>query len=164
MKRRWLRQLLPWAALLAAYLGLQLFAGYRLASGTPPPLAGTSLTGARLDLAQLHGRPGLIYFWASWCGICGAMQRNISGIARDYPVITVAMQSGGADEVARYQGEQDFHPPTLLDEQGNIAHRYGVRGVPVIFVLDPKGDIRFASTGYQTEWGTRLRLWLAERL
>lgn len=161
---RWIRRFLPWIAVLAAYLGLQVFAGYRLASGTPPPLTATRLTGAPFDLSQLQGRPALIYFWASWCGICSAMRHNIDAITRDHPVITVAMQSGGPTEVLRYQDEQNFHPATLLDEEGDIARRYGVRGVPVVFVLDANGDIRFASTGYQTEWGMRLRLWLAQRL
>ncbi|NJD08008.1 MAG: protein disulfide oxidoreductase [Methylococcaceae bacterium] len=159
-----IRQLLPWAGFLAAYLALQLFVGYRAPAGPPPLLAGTSLSGTAIDLSQLRGRPALIYFWASWCGICRGMQHNIVAVAHGHPVITVAMQSGNVMEVARYQDEHDFHPPTLLDEAGDIAYRYGVHGVPAIFVLDPNGQIRFSSSGYQTELGMRLRLWLAETL
>jgi len=158
--RRWL----PWIALAAAYFGIQFYAGSKLAAGPPPPLAGTTLKGEPFDLKRLQGRPAIVYFWASWCSICRAMQSNVGAIAGDYPLITVALQSGDQREVDRYQNQHGFHPPTVLDEDGSDAQRWGVRGVPVVFVLDSRGDIRFASTGYHTEWGLRLRLWLTGRI
>lgn len=34
--------------------------------GQTPPLALAGLDGARVSLADLSGRPVLVYFWASW--------------------------------------------------------------------------------------------------
>lgn len=155
------RRILEWAAIIAFVAGTQFAAGRSLPSGEPPGIAGKTVEGERFDLAQMRGRPTVLYFWASWCGICRAMQSSISAIAQDHPFISVAMQSGDAAELGKYMQAQGFQVPTLPDPDGDIASRYGLRGVPAVFVLGPDGKIRFATTGYTSEAGIRLRLWLA---
>ena len=73
------------------------------------------------------------------------------------------MQSGTRLDVDKYRQAQKFHVPTLLDEDGALAGRYGLRGVSAVFILGPDGKIRYATTGYTSEAGLRLRLWLAGR-
>jgi thiol-disulfide isomerase/thioredoxin len=152
---------LSWILVIALFLGFQFAANRNLVNGEPPALPNTTLEGQTFELAQLHGKPALIYFWAEWCPICRAMQSTVQAVARDYPLMSVAMQSGGKAEVAKYQREQNFQVPVVLDEDGEIAKRYGLRGVPAVFVLGPEGQIRFAATGYTSEIGLRLRLWWA---
>jgi thiol-disulfide isomerase/thioredoxin len=156
-----LRGLWPYALILLAVLTLQHQRGLDLAAGPAPALAGTLLDGRPFDLAQLQGRPALVYFWASWCGVCKAMQHNIDALQNDVPMVSVALQSGDAAEVRRYLAEKGSRMPTLLDEDGALAARYGLRGVPAAFVLGPDGGIRYTALGYSTELGLRLRLWLA---
>jgi alkyl hydroperoxide reductase subunit AhpC len=85
----------------------------------------------------------------------------INALAEDYPVITVAMQSGEAQEVLDYLAEQDVDYPVVNDPEGRIARRYGVSGVPASFVLDGLGEVRFVTRGYTSGPGMRVRLWLA---
>ena len=146
----------------AILAGTQWYAARGLVSGAPPSLSGQTLNGKAFNLADFNGRAAVIYFWASWCGICGQMQSSIKQIAQAAPLISVAMQSGGAAEVNQYQIEHDFHPDTLLDENGDLSRAYGLKGVPAVFILDPQGHIRYATSGYTTPWGIRLRLWLAQ--
>ncbi len=152
---------LGWTAIIAFVLGIQFAVNRGLVSGEPPPFAGQTLEGQNFDLAQLRGQPAVIYFWASWCPICRGMQDAIKAVADGHPLISVAMQSGTRAEVSKYLREQDFQVPTLPDEEGEIAKRYGLRGVPAVFVLGPEGRIRYATTGYTSELGLRARLWLA---
>ncbi|MFM8333548.1 MAG: protein disulfide oxidoreductase [Candidatus Methylumidiphilus sp.] len=154
-------RLLGWVAVAALMFGMQFAVNHDLATGAPPPLSGQTLDGQRFDLAQLRGRPALIYFWASWCPICRGMQGTVQAVAADVPFISVAMQSGNAQEVAQYQRNQGWQVPTLLDEDGALAARFGLRGVPALFVLGADGTIRHATTGYTSELGLRARLWLA---
>jgi len=149
---------------LAVYFAGQCLAGWNLASGDIPAMGSDTLDGRSFDAANLGGKPVLIYFWASWCPVCRAMQGSVQSLARDQAVFTVAMQSGGKAEVSRYMDQQAFHVPAILDEDGTIAARFGLRGVPAVFVVAPNGRIRFASAGYTSEWGLRARLWLAGRL
>lgn len=162
MSPRW-RGALGWAAVVALFFALQAFMNRDMASGRPPAIDGLSLSGRPADLEAFRGRPVLIYFWASWCSICRAMEDKIGSLARDYPVITLAFQSGDAAEVARYVGDQHLDWPVVPDPEGVNGERYGIRGVPAFFILAPDGSIRSSSVGFTTEWALRLRLWLAGR-
>jgi thiol-disulfide isomerase/thioredoxin len=120
----------------------------------------TSLAGWRAGHAQQ--RAMVVYFWAEWCPICRASEGMVNALRRDWPVLTVAMQSGEADRVAALLAERALAWPAVVDADGSIAARYGLRGVPAYIVLDRHGEIRFAETGYTTGPGLRLRLWWAD--
>jgi alkyl hydroperoxide reductase subunit AhpC len=47
------------------------------------------------------------------------------------------------------------------DPEGALSRRYGVSAVPVTFVIDAGGKVRFVTRGYTSGLGLRLRLWLA---
>jgi len=156
------RRLFTWLAVIVLFVCAQLFVNRGLVSGAPPTaLQGRTLDGRAFELAQFHGKPSVIYFWASWCPVCKTMQGTVQAVAKDHPVISLALQSGGEAEVRRYMNDQGFNPETLLDEDGAIGKRFGLRGVPALFILGPEGNIRFATAGYTSEVGLRLRLWLA---
>jgi len=104
-----------------------------------------------------------VYFWASWCGICKLEQGVINSIQKDWPVITVAMQSGKAADIQAYLQEHQLDWLVVPDPDGSLAQRYGVRGVPSSFILDKDGVIRFQEAGYTTTLGMRARLWAAQR-
>ena len=147
---------------LGVYLGVRAWLQRDMAEGPPPVSEIELIDGKRVKLADYHGRPLLIYFWASWCGICGLQRGTVDDIARDWPVLTVAMQSGGAQEIRAYLREHGLDWPVAADPDGRLAARFGLRGVPAFFVLDPRGRIVAHESGYTTEAGLRLRLWLAQ--
>jgi len=118
--------------------------------------------GRKVDLAKEKGRIVVIHFWATWCSVCRAEQGSIAAIAHDDPnVITVAMQSGTAEEVSRHMHEQGIDFPVVNDQDGMISRAWGVHAVPASFIIAPDGRIRFIEVGYSTGIGLRLRLWLA---
>ena len=51
--------------------------------------------------------------------------------------------------------------PTVVDESGAIASRYGLAGVPALAVIDADGRLRTVAVGYTTALGMRARLWWA---
>jgi thiol-disulfide isomerase/thioredoxin len=132
-----------------------------LASGPAPPLAGVTLSGHAFDLGTARAEPILVYFWATWCPVCRMMDGTIDALAKDQRVITVALHSGTAPEIARYIQEAGLAFPVLADPEGRIASRWGVSGVPATFVVDTAGQIRAATVGLSTGPGLRARLWLA---
>jgi alkyl hydroperoxide reductase subunit AhpC len=71
------------------------------------------------------------------------------------------MESGTEAEVRDYLAEQGVDYPVVNDERGTLSRSYGVMAVPMSFVLDSDGVVRFATRGYTTGWGLRFRLWLA---
>lgn len=150
------------AVLIALILGgVQWWKARPLATGEAPPLAGITVTGQPLDLADYRGRPVMVHFWASWCPVCKVMDGTVESIAEEYPVITVAMQSGGSAEVRQFMRDAKLSFPVIPDAQGWIARRWGVAGVPTTFIVDQAGRIQYSTVGVSTGPGLRTRLWLA---
>jgi len=78
--------------------------------------------------------------------------------------VTVAMQSGDSSEISQYMRDSGLNFSVIADETGALAQRYGVKAVPVSFILNPQGQIVFSESGYTSSWGLQLRLWLANFL
>lgn len=151
---------------LIAFVALQLWQGREMQAGSMPPIAGQLADGRPVSLdAVLHeagGKPLLLYVWSSTCPICRAQEGTIAGIAEDWPVLTLAMQSGNAEAVAKFMQEHGLVYPALVDTRGEIAWSLGVRATPAWFVVDRRRAIRFSGMGYTTGWGLRARLWWAQ--
>jgi peroxiredoxin len=130
-------------------------------TGMAPVLHGPLLSGGIADLRQLQGQPVLVHFWATWCPICRLEQGTIDELAHDYAVISVATSSGDAAAVRQFMQEEGLSFPTLLDEDGSLLRQWGLPGVPASFVIAPDGQVAYATMGYTSGVGLRLRLWLA---
>jgi thiol-disulfide isomerase/thioredoxin len=157
---RWLRD----GVLVAlVFFGIRAYQHRNMPKGVAPPLAGTDLNGEAASLADYGGKPVLLHFWATWCGVCKAEQHNIDALSRDLPVLSVASQSGDTSEVAAFVREHDFRPRVIVDEQSMLASRFGVHAFPASFIIDGEGNIRHVEVGYTTELGLRARMWLARR-
>ena len=129
--------------------------------GPAPVLAGYDLQGQLITL-EPKDEATLVYFWATWCPICGFTVSSIASIAEDYPVITVATTSGSEEEIATYLAQKNIRLPVMMDDSGDLGRHWGVTGVPAIFIVDSKGQITHRSLGYASELGLRARLALAD--
>jgi alkyl hydroperoxide reductase subunit AhpC len=83
-------------------------------------------------------------------------------LQKDWPVLTIAMQSGNASDIKKHMQEESLEWTVIADPKGEIARLYGVRGVPANFVLDAEGNVRFRESGFTTGPGLRARLWMAD--
>jgi len=133
-----------------------------LAHGAAPPFHGTATNGQSVNLQNLRGKPALVYFWATWCPVCKLQNGSVAAISNEHEVITIAMNSGSNSEIEAFLKEKKLNFTVLADDSGIISSQYGVTGVPSSFIIDPAGNIAFTEVGYTTEWGLRLRLWLAK--
>jgi thiol-disulfide isomerase/thioredoxin len=135
------------------------------AMGPAPGFVAPNLKGEKVSLAEsLAEGPILLRFWAVWCPNCKAEEPMIDRLAADANVLTIATQSGDANQVLAHLQSEGLSMPTLLDPEGAVLSRYGVQGVPATFIIDRDGEIRFRVMGLSSEWGLRLRLWAARWL
>lgn len=154
------KKVLFYTFVIVLIFGGQFFINKGLVTGTPPRIEAKTLKGLEA-LPRLAQGPGIIYFWADWCGICKMMQDTISSVLKEYPAVTIAVRSGDTAAVTSYLQQASLNWPVVNDRSGAIADRYGIRGVPAVFFINRQGSIVFASVGYTSEIGMRFRLWLA---
>jgi len=127
-----------------------------------PQLQLTDYQGQTVDLAAMsHERPMLVYFWGTWCSVCSFTSPTINKLAADnYPVVTIAVQSGSDQELDSYLNEHQYSFTAINDQEGDIFADWQGQVTPSYVVLK-NGKMTQGLTGIQPLWSLKLRLWLA---
>lgn len=160
-RKRWVRWARDVALVFLVVILVQWWQTREMAKGQAPEITGALIDGGEISLSDYRGQPVLVHFWATWCPVCRAEDGTIHSLAEDYPVLTIATNSGDADEIRQYLSENQLSFPVLLDESGQLGTDWGIKGVPSSFVVNGAGEIESVAVGYTTEIGLRFRMWLA---
>jgi peroxiredoxin len=120
--------------------------------GKPAPaFALKDITGAPLTLADYRGKVVLIDFWATWCVPCREeiphfVQLQTKYARRGFSVIGISMDDA-PEPVPPFARKYGMNYPVALGS-ATLAERYGgVLGLPVAFVVDRDGRIRYRYDG-----------------
>ncbi len=120
--------------------------------GDPAPdFSYTLPDGSVHKLSDYRGKKILINFWATWCPPCKAEMPDIQEAANrfkdeDFMVLALSqdMQPQLIEPFAR---EKQLTIPLIPDPQGEIASKYGARGLPTSFFVHPDGTISSGVVG-----------------
>jgi thiol:disulfide interchange protein len=168
-RHQWKHHLVSLALVVLVILGVQAWQTRDVPATVPmdTPLTVLQPDGQRIITtlaqwrAQHPGQPVALHIWAEWCPICRTEEHSISSLVRDSPVLTIAMQSGPPEAVARVLAQRQLPWTTAIDTRGEMARTLGFKAVPAFVVLDATGRLRTPSVGYTSEIGMRVRLWWA---
>lgn len=161
----WRSHLKTLGGLLLIVLAVNFWQSRHVPEGPAPTLDAPMLAGhapeAHLQdwLEQHRGQVVAVHFWATWCPVCKASEDNITRLMPDWPIVTVAMQSGDAAGVQRHLQKSGLPWPTALDPDGVLAKAWGVSAVPATVILDREGHVASTSMGYTSTPGLWGRLW-----
>jgi cytochrome c biogenesis protein CcmG, thiol:disulfide interchange protein DsbE len=123
------------------------------ASRPAPALPTQVLSGHRVDLASLRGRPAVVNFWASWCGPCKQEAPQLRSFDKDIgnrATLVGVDWNDAADNARAFIAKSHWSYPVLRDPSGGVGNAYGLNGLPTTFVLDSSGDIVQKLQGPQT--------------
>jgi thiol-disulfide isomerase/thioredoxin len=117
---------------------------------TLPPLGG----GGPVSLAALRGHPVLISFFASWCPDCRKDLASVAAVARadSGRIAVVGVDSNESSDASARRLLAAAHAsfPVGLDSDAEVATRYKIVALPVIYFLNAKGRVVGATLGAQT--------------
>lgn len=163
-RRPWLRYFIEALIIIVIIFGIRAWQQKDLVAGPAPVFQSVMIDEQTVNLVDYNGKPLLLHFWASWCPFCKFEESSINKIDKDWPVLTVAYQSGNKAEVLKYMKERKIEKwPTIVDQDSRLAELFGVKGVPTSYIIDGNGNIRFTEVGLTSGWGLRARLWWADK-
>ncbi|MGL5952329.1 MAG: protein disulfide oxidoreductase [Providencia rustigianii] len=160
--KKWTKELIVLALILLVAFTIMDF--WRKPQSLAPVLleSQTLATGEVVSIAELSEKqPVLIYFWATWCGVCNTTSPNVSDLAKSgVPVVTVAIRSGDPQRLLTGMANKDLTFPVINDINGQLAGLVGVSATPTFMIID-KGEMVSFTAGWTSYLGLKSRLWLA---
>jgi peroxiredoxin len=117
--------------------------------------------GGQVQLQSLRGRPVLLVFWTTSCGICRHELPVLDRLAEEFRgrgVEMLAINLGDLEGARQYMRENHLNLTTLVDTDGIVGQKYSVNGVPKLVLVGADGRIKRAHAGMQSE--RTVRQWL----
>ena len=105
-----------------------------------------NLAGEPVDLANLvREKPTLLVFWATWCPTCVEEIPLLNEWSEKYPglrILAVNVQEPRT-HVSEFAKHHQIRYPVVLDEEGDVAHEYGLVGIPASVLLAKGGRVLY---------------------
>jgi peroxiredoxin len=112
--------------------------------------------GSPITLSDLHGRPIILNFWATWCAPCRVEMPDLQAAYDRHQADGLVIFAINREETAVtvrdfFYDELDLTFTPLLDEAGDVARLYGVANYPTSVFVDGDGLVTAVHLGLMTE-------------
>ncbi len=124
--------------------------------------------GRTVSLSDFRGKIVMVHFWATWCPPCveelpTLAMLNQSMSDKDFVMLAVSVDEGGADAVTSFMNRNNLNVPVLLDPDRATASRYGTYKFPETYILDREGIVRYKIIGPR-DWREPVALQLLKNM
>ncbi len=118
-----------------------------------PNIKVTTITGKKIELAKLQGKPVMITFWATDCASCMKEIPILKDLYQEFhpqglEIIAITMYYDIPSHVVQMAKAAKIPYDIALDLRGHNARMLGqVKLIPTTFLISPEGDIVEQITG-----------------
>ncbi len=119
-----------------------------------PHVTFTTITGKKIELVKLQGKPVIVTFWATDCAACiKEIPQLIELYQQFHPqgleMIAVTMYYDLPNHVVAMSKARQLPYPVALDLKAEHANAFGqVKLTPTTFLISPEGEIIMQKTGF----------------
>ncbi|MFZ4826803.1 MAG: TlpA family protein disulfide reductase [Phototrophicaceae bacterium] len=114
----------------------------------------TLLDGQTVDLRDYRGKIVFMNFWATWCVPCQREMPTFEAFMRNQPTDAVVLAVNNGEDtptVQQFINQLELRSlPIVLDTDFRLADQFGVRNLPVTYVIDPDGYVTTFKLGEMT--------------
>jgi peroxiredoxin len=126
--------------------------------GVPLDINFTALDGRQFNLADLRGKVVLVDFWSTTCVPCVAELPGLKQLYEKYhtngfEIVGISLDSDKA-ALTRFIAKEKISWPQFYDPAGEtnrLAMQYGVRAIPVVWLVDKHGALRQTDARWDEE-------------
>jgi len=124
--------------------------------------------GNRVRLKDFHGRFVLLNFWATWCYPClkemPDLEKVYQSMGKEKLVILAVAMGENVERIKLFSKKNNFTFPLLSDEEMEITKLYGVKNIPVTYLIDPEGIVLGRALGVRNWFSPELMGFIKSRL
>ena len=126
--------------------------------GVPLDLSFTALDGRKVSLADLKGKVVLIDFWSTTCLPCLREMPELKKLYGKYKsqgleIVGINLDSN-QKVLQRFIQKEEISWPQYFDPAGptnRLAQEFGIRAIPVVWLVDRHGLLRYLNTSADRE-------------
>jgi thiol-disulfide isomerase/thioredoxin len=119
------------------------------AIGKPVDLQFTAVDGRQVDVSKLKGKVVMLDFWATWCGPCVGEVPNVKAAydelhSQGFEIVGISLDKE-KDRLTKFVADHNMAWPQYFDGQywqNKYAEKFGIHGVPSMWLIDKKGNLR----------------------
>lgn len=120
-----------------------------------PPFKAIAISGQPVSLESFRGRVLILDFFATWCQPCRFSIPHLVEMNKKYnkqglQVLGLSVDEQGERTVSAFISDQHINYPVALAGDALLAD-YGVRAVPVMYLIDKKGNVAEVYRGYNDD-------------
>ncbi|KDM93493.1 protein disulfide oxidoreductase [Photobacterium galatheae] len=160
--KKWLREGVVFLVLLTVVsVGVDLWRSQSVPDNNPFTLKAVDINGQEVDVAALsQEQPVIVYFWATWCGVCRFVTPSVDWLSQYYPTVGISLTSGTDEKLQQYFQHNGLDFSNVNDPRHVLGREWGVSFTPTIFIVR-HGKVESVTSGFTTPVGILARLWLS---
>ena len=119
--------------------------------------AGDMMDSTTVNLKDYRGRFVLLNFWATWCSPClkemPDLEKAYLQMGKDKLVVLAVGMGESIEKIKVFFKKYGFSFPLLADKKMEITKLYGVRNIPVTYLIDQHGVVLGRALGIR-DWAS----------